>query len=69
VTKSGLQATTTFTVYVSSQSQVTSTTSCAVVIVAKWGDPSRTAVTSRGYNACGANAIQLQLERVLFVAY
>lgn len=60
-------ATTTFTMYVSAQSQVSATTTCAIVSVSKSGTPSQTTAISRGYNTCTAGA--LRLERSLQVTY
>lgn len=42
-------------------------TPCAIVYVAKVGNPSVTTVTSHGYNTCSASAVQL--ERVFQVSY
>jgi hypothetical protein len=63
-------ATTTFTVIGTTYKNQTP---CAIVYVAKVGNPSITTITSHGYNtgtaSCGAVNGQLQLERVLQVSY
>lgn len=60
-------ATSSFTMYVSSQSQASAPTSCALVAVSKSGNPLHTTVVSHGYNTCTPGA--LQLERTLQVSY
>lgn len=57
-------ATTTFIITGTTYKNVTP---CAVVYVAKVGNPSVTSITSHGYNTCTAGP--LQLERVLQVSY
>jgi hypothetical protein len=49
----------------------TKQTYCAIVVVAKYataGNPSRTSITSHGFNTCGATGIT-RLERTLQVNY
>lgn len=61
-------ATSSFFMYVSSQSLSSATTTCAVVYVSKSGTPSQTLIVSHGYNTCTPGAPE-QLERVLQVSY
>lgn len=66
VTSNAIAATTTFTVngtLIASKNQ----TPCAIVYVAKVGNPSITTITAHGYNTCVAGP--LQLERVFQVTY
>jgi hypothetical protein len=56
-------ATTTFTIFTGPSG----TTRCAVVIVAKSGNPAQTTVTSHGYNTCSTGVVQL--ERVFQITY
>lgn len=60
-------ATTTFTITFSPQPY------CAVVTVAKYGTPTKTSVTSKGYNfgsaTCGSTVGMVRLERALRVSY
>ncbi len=64
VTSAANAATTTFTIAGTTYKNITP---CAVVYVAKVGNPSVTTVTSHGYNTCTPGP--LQLERVLQVSY
>lgn len=57
-------ATTTFTIIGATYKNQTP---CAMVYVAKVGNPSVTTVTSHGYNTCASSAVQL--ERVFQVSY
>jgi hypothetical protein len=60
------EATTTFTVLINAAN---ASGPCAIVTVAKWnGTPSRTDITSRGYNICVNNG-STRLERALHVSY
>ncbi len=63
VTKDVAGATTTFTLSFLQSGQPY----CAIVQVAKFGDPPQTTVVSRGYNTCASGG--LRLERVLQVGY
>lgn len=63
IVKTGAAATTTFTITMGS-----ATGPCAKVEVAKSGDPSRTTVTSHGYNTCASGGM-VRLERALQVNY
>lgn len=65
VAQDATHATTTFAVSVSS---VSIGEPCAIVTVAKFGTPSRTVITSRGYNSCSNNVIN-RIERTLQVIY
>ncbi len=60
-------ATSTFKLYVSDNANRSPTTTCAVVTVAKSGNPTLTTVVSHGYNTCTPGP--LQIERVLQVSY
>jgi len=60
-------ATSSFRVYVSNQSQLSATTTCAIVSISKSGSPSITNIISHGYNTCTGGP--LQIERVLQVSY
>lgn len=60
-------ATTTFTMFVSNQTLVSGTTTCASVTLSKSGNPAQTLIVSHGYNTCQSGP--LQLERVLQVTY
>lgn len=41
---------------------------CVTVVVAKWGNPSQTTITARGFNNCSAGS-SVRLERALQVSY
>jgi hypothetical protein len=60
-------ATTTFTVMGTPIPSKNNQTPCAIVYVAKVGNPSVTTITSHGYNTCVSGS--LQLERVFQVSY
>lgn len=55
-------ATTTFTVTFTPQPY------CVIVTVAKYGSPTKTTITSRGYNTCQAGGVA-RLERALQISY
>ncbi len=57
-------ATTTFAISVAN----TTGEPCAIVTVAKYGTPVRTAITSRGFNSCSNNVLN-HIERTLQVVY
>ncbi|HVU79745.1 MAG TPA: hypothetical protein VHD37_00085 [Candidatus Paceibacterota bacterium] len=61
--KTATAATTTFTLSLGS-----ATGPCAIIIVAKNGDPSKTTITSRGYNTCQSGGL-VRLERTLQINY
>ncbi len=63
ISKNDHSATTTFTITMGS-----ATGPCVKVEVAKSGDPSKTTVTSHGYNTCSTGGI-VRLERALQVSY
>lgn len=70
-TKTSTAATTTFTIYVSAQSQVSASTTCATVSVGKFTNASGvlyTSVISKGYNTCSAASIT-RVERALQISY
>ena len=69
--KTSNSATTTFTIYVSAQSEVSGTTTCATVDVGKFTNGSGvlyTTVISSGYNTCSAASI-VRVQRTLQISY